>query len=209
MLRRSAVLLLATAFLIPALVAAYISPGEPTGYVSDFAGILKAEDRASMEAKLESFEASTGNEIAVVTVTSLGGDTIENYAVELFEEWGIGKEREDNGVLMLVALEEREMRIEVGYGLEGALTDAQSYWIINNELKPAFQRGDYAAGINAGVDKVIAATQGEIIAEDSPEPQAFNFNFLIFGFVAFQWLLAILARSKSWWAGGVFGALGG
>ena len=111
---------------------AYSSPGSPTGYVNDFAEILSTETRASLEELLSSTDASTSAQVAVVTIKSLDGDTIENYAEKLFQEWGIGQKGKDNGVLLLVAVDDRKVRIEVGYGLEGALTDAESSWIRNN-----------------------------------------------------------------------------
>ena len=134
--------------LIPFVVFAYQNPGIPTGFVNDFAEMLTAEQRQSLEKKINDFEKTTGNELSVVTVSGLGGDTIENFAVKLFEDWGIGKKNKDNGVLLLIARDERQFRIEVGYGLEGALTDARSFWITQNILRPAFQKGDYYGGIS-------------------------------------------------------------
>jgi len=119
---------------------AYTNPGSPTGFVNDFAGVFSGEQKATLEQKLVTFEKETSNEITVVTIKALDGDTIENFAVKLFEDWEIGKKDKDNGVLVLLAMDDRQMRIEVGYGLEGALTDAQSFWIINKIMKPAFQQ---------------------------------------------------------------------
>jgi len=204
-------------FLIPVLALAYSNPGQPSGFVNDFAGMLSAEQKQQLETKLTDFEKTTGNEIAVATIPNLGGDTIENFAVKLFEEWKIGKAKNDNGVLLLIAKDDREMRIEVGYGLEGALTDAQSYWIIQNIMRPAFQAGDYDAGIIGAVDKILAATKGEYVPSANQQSAknkiGWNFNtietFGFFGLFIFMWLGAILARSKSWWAGGVIGAIAG
>src|SRR5690348_9508325 len=99
------------------------SHSKPQGYVSDFAHVLSSDTRQALEAKLSNFERATTNEIAVVTVPSLEGDTEEDYAVRLFKEWGIGKKGKDNGVLILIAPHERRARIEVGYGLEEVLPD--------------------------------------------------------------------------------------
>jgi len=191
-------------------VLAYYNPGQPSGFVNDFAGVIDENTKQSLEQKLAGFEKESSNEISVVTVKNLGGDYIENFASELFKEWGIGKEKQDNGVLVLVAVEDRKMRVEVGYGLEGALTDAQSNWIINNEMKPAFTVGKYGEGINLAVDKIIGATKGEYIASDNNNNGASNWNWeFIFWIVIglFMWLAAILGRSKSWWAGGVIGGV--
>src|SRR3989338_3070382 len=146
---------------------AYYNPGTPDGFVNDFAGIIEAETKQQLEQKLSAFAATTSNEIAVVTINNLDGDYIENFSAQLFKEWGVGKANEDNGILLLVAVDDRQMRIEVGYGLEGALTDAQANWIINNELKPAFQDQEYGAGIAKAVDTIISATEGEYVPVDT------------------------------------------
>lgn len=199
---------------LPLAAAAYVSPGKPSGFVNDFAGILKPSERQELEARISAFEKATSDEISVVTIKDLGGDTIENYAVKLFEEWKIGKAGKDNGVLILVALDDRQMRIEVGYGLEGDLTDLQSSWIINRVMVPAFQTGDYFGGLSGAVEKVEAAVGGEAIPSEQPEPalpaNLANISwFFIIAFIFFFRIAAILlGRSPSWWAGGVLGAVG-
>lgn len=190
----------------------YYSLGQPAGFVNDYAEMMSGAARQSVEVRLQQFEKETSNEISVVTIESLKDDTIENFAEKLFKEWGIGKEDKDNGVLLLIAKEDRQMRIEVGYGLEGALTDAQSFWIIQNVMRPAFQTENYDQGISESVDKIIAATKGEYVpSQTQTETRGINFKtietLLFFAFFVFIWLGAILARSKSWWAGGVIGAI--
>lgn len=196
--------------LIPAIVFAYQNPGTPTGFVNDFAGIFTAEQKQSLETKISNFEKDTSNELSVVTIPNLGGDTIENFAVKLFQDWGIGKKNKDNGILLLIARDDRQMRIEVGYGLEGALTDAQSFWIIQNVLKPSFQSGDYYGGINGGVDSIVSITKGEF-KPDTNSNKGFNANSIFFllwvSWIFFVWMGSILARSKSWWGGGVVGGV--
>lgn len=214
---RWAAYVLLVAALVPSAALAYVSPGlpaqagAPRGFVNDFAGMLTPSEVEGLNAKLTSLEVETGAEIAVVTVSSLGGDTVENFAVELFKEWGIGKESEDNGVLLLVARDDRAVRIEVGYGLEGALTDAQSYWIIENDIVPAFREGKFSAGITAAVGKIAAAVRGEYVpgAEPPPVSSRLNVNWVWVVLFVPLWLGSILARSKSWWAGGVIGAVVG
>ncbi len=191
---------------------AYFSPGSPAGFVNDYAKMMSDGTRAQLETKLTRFEKDTSSEISVVTINSLQGDTIENFAVKLFKEWGIGKKDKDNGALLLIAKDDRQMRIEVGYGLEGALTDAQSYWIIQNIMRPAFQAENYDAGINGAVDKIIAATKGEYVPSETSSDSGKKDNFDSFEWFIFLlflpiWLSSILARSKSWWAGGVIGAI--
>lgn len=200
-------------FITPLLAWGYTSPGQPSGYVNDFATLLNVDQRTSLEQQLSDYEKETSNEITVVTIASLDGDTIENYAEKLFQEWGIGKEQNDNGVLLLIARDDRKLRIEVGYGLEGALTDAASGSIIRNIITPAFKEGDYPKGITEGSQAIMQATKGEYVPNNSANGGEGSFggimNFLFYGFFGLIWLSAVLARSKSWWAGGVVGALGG
>lgn len=193
---------------LPITVGAQTLPDAPSGYVTDAANVLSAETKAALEARLTALDASTTEQIAVVTVPSLEGDYIEHYAAQLFEKWGIGEAKKDTGVLLLLALEERELRIEVGYGLEGALPDSVADRIIRETLVPRLREGDYDGAISAGVESVIAAIQGEYVAapgngaEFSFDPEALIF-FLIFGL---QWFAAMLGRTKSWWLGGIIGA---
>ena len=149
-------------------VFAYSSPNSPEGFINDFANMIGATAKQALEQKLVQFEKDTSNEISIVTINSLAGDTIENFAVKLFEEWKIGKDSKDNGILLLISKEDKKMKIEIGYGLEGALTDTQSYWIIQNIMRPAFQTGDYDGGISSAVDKIIAATKGEYVPSEQP-----------------------------------------
>ena len=194
-------------------VLAYYNPGVPSGFVNNYAGMLSDADKQKLEIKLAQFEKDSSNEISVVIIQSLEGDTIEDFAVKLFEDWQIGKAKNDNGILILIARDDSQMRIEVGYGLEGALTDAQSWWIINDIMKPAFQEGKYYKGIDRAVDKIISATKGEYLPSLPAKPTAgksFSWD-LIFSFGCFiiMWLASILGRSKSWWVGGVLGGIVG
>lgn len=190
--------LIAIILLLPVMAFAYT----PQGYVNDFAGVLTLEQKNILERRLDSFEKSTSNEFSVVIVPSLEGDYIEHYAAKLFEEWGIGKADTDNGVLLLVAIEERELRVEVGYGLEPYISDSEADSVIRNVITPEFKRGDYYTGITKGVDALIGLTNGSYVVE---EKSRLNIDpeFFIFGFI---FLLSILGSTKSWWLGGVIGA---
>jgi uncharacterized protein len=183
------------------------------GYVSDFASVLTPSERQNLESEISLYNASTSNEIAVVTVKSLDGDYIEHYAVDLFKKWGIGTKKHDNGVLLLVAIDDHKMRIEVGYGLEGALTDMLSSSIVRKEITPSFKEGKYYDGISRGVHAIILATQGEYQAEPEARQTSSSsipFEYIFLGVVmVIQFLTAILGRSKSWWAGGVLGGVVG
>lgn len=202
----------------PVLSFAYVSPGlpaqagTPSGLVNDYASLLSAESHTTLESELLALEKETGIQIAVVTIPDLSGDTIENYAVKLFEEWGIGQKGKDNGALLLISRDDRQLRIEVGYGLEGALTDALSSQIIRNIIAPNFKNGDYNTGIVEGVRAMLAATRGEYTAE--PETSSGNLQMdtgllFFFAFVVLRALTFFLARSPSWWMGGVLGGLVG
>ena len=186
----------------------WASPGNPSGLVNDFAGVLSIEQKGELESNLVSFEKETGHEISVVIIKNLGGDTIENYAEELFKEWGIGKKNADNGILFLMSLEDREMRIEVGYGLEGALTDAETKWILDDTITPFFKEGKYYDGIVAGVDKIAEAVKGEVVLGGAKKSSKIPFDtFVVIGWFLFIALASILGKSKSWWAGGIVGGI--
>src|SRR6202171_5722745 len=126
-----------------------------SGRVVDRANIIAAETRNAIEPKLADLEAKSGIQLVVATVASLEGQEIEPYANELCRSWKLGEKAKNNGVLLLVAPNEHRVRIEVGYGLEGTLTDALSKVIIANAITPRFKTGDYAGGITRGVDDII------------------------------------------------------
>ncbi|HCZ35321.1 MAG TPA: hypothetical protein DHV26_05275 [Cytophagales bacterium] len=139
-------------------------------WVHDEANVLSASAKAQMEALLQAHRDSTSTQLAVLIVPSLEGEDIDGYAVRVFEEWKLGQKGKDNGVLFLIAMQERQMRIEVGYGLEGVLTDALSSRINRNEVAPYFRQGNYEAGIQAGVVAIIKAVAGEY-TNDNPTPR--------------------------------------
>ena len=128
----------------------------PQGYVSDFAHVLDAGARASLEARLAAYDRATTNQIAIALFPDLGGVPINDFAVRLEEAWKVGRRGRDNGLLLLVALKERQVRIEVGYGLESKVTDADAGRIIRDDLAPAFQAGRYGEGLGAAVDALAA-----------------------------------------------------
>jgi uncharacterized protein len=126
-----------------------------TGRIVDQANIIPTDTRAALEPKLADLEEKSGIQLVVATVKSLEGQDIEPYANELFRSWKLGEKQKNNGVLLLVAPNERRVRIEVGYGLEGTLTDALSKIIIANAITPRFKTGDFGGGITRGVDDII------------------------------------------------------
>lgn len=155
------ILLLASlSWLAPALAA---EPSYPvlSGRVVDDANIIAPEARQRIADKIEAHEDKTSDQIVVATVPSLQGLSIEDFANGLFRHWQLGQKAKNNGVLLIVAPQERKVRIEVGYGLEGALTDALSKVIITTAIAPKFKAGDFAGGIEAGVDAIVTILAGD------------------------------------------------
>ncbi|HDM90092.1 MAG TPA: TPM domain-containing protein, partial [candidate division WOR-3 bacterium] len=144
----------------------YLQLPNPVGYVNDFAGIIDPQWESKIEAVIQEVKDKTGAEIAVVTVNSIEPyGTIEEYAVKLFEKWGIGEEEKDNGVLVVVALDIRKVRIEVGYGLEGAIPDGFAGEIIRKTIVPFFRKGSYGEGLYYGVLRLARRIAGEYNVE--------------------------------------------
>lgn len=140
--------------------------------VHDEAGVLSAETVESLEVLLKQHEDSTTNQIAVLVIPSLDGDVLEQYSLRVaHDEWKLGSANNDNGVLLLVVINDRKMRIEVGEGLEGVLPDAITSRIIRNDIAPHFREQEYDAGIRAGVEAIIGAIGGEFTADVSAETQ--------------------------------------
>lgn len=131
-----------------------------SGRVVDNAELLSSQQESRLSAQLESHESATSNQVVVVTLPSLQGTSIDDFGYQLGRHWGIGQAGRDNGVLLIVAPNERKVRIEVGYGLEGDLPDAIARAIIDNDILPAFRRNDYPGGIEAGVAAIILAIDG-------------------------------------------------
>jgi len=136
-----------------------------SGRVVDRANLLSKQTQYHLTELLQQHEDQTSNQLVVVTVPDLQGLTIEEYGYQLGRHWKIGQEGKDNGVLLIVAPNERKVRIEVGYGLEGALTDALSANIIHTKILPRFKTGDFDGGVTAGVESIIAAVKNEYVAE--------------------------------------------
>jgi len=138
-------------------------------HVHDEAKLLSQHTVDEVERQLSVYEDSTSNQIAILIINSLDGEVLEEYALRVAEKWKLGQKDKDNGVLLLIAVDDHKMRIEVGYGLEGVLTDALTSRIIRNELAPKFRKDDFDAGIISAVNAIIAAIGGEYTAADSGE----------------------------------------
>jgi len=154
--------------LAPAMAQALDVP-RPRGYVTDLAGVLPGEFVDSLELALAAYERDTSNQIAVLVVPTLAGDNLESFSLRVAEKWRLGQAGRDNGVLLLVAMAERKIRIEVGYGLEGAIPDSLAGQIIRREMAPKFRQGDFAGGIEAAVSALQQAAAGAYQAA-APDP---------------------------------------
>ncbi len=138
-----------------------LKPASPPRLVNDFAGALWSSSVQYLENKLVLFDKATSNQIAIITVHSLNGYAIADYAHQVANRWGIGNKEKDNGVLLLVAVDDQEVYIAVGNGLEGVITDALCGRIIRNEIVPAFKEGNFYEGLDKGTDALIKASKGE------------------------------------------------
>ena len=189
-----------------------------TGRVVDQTGTLSSDDIASLTQKLRDIEARKGSQIAVLIVPATAPEEIEQYSIRVAEAWKIGRKKIDDGAILLVAKNDHKLRIEVGYGLEGALTDVTTRRIIDEIITPKFRSGDFAGGISAGVDRIIGVIDGEPLP--APQRQAtfaggqdrFDIMFnpvILFGvFVAGAVLRTMLGRLiGSVATGGIFGVL--
>ena len=135
-------------------------------HVHDEARILSQATVDALEKQLVAYQDSTSNEIAILTITSLDGDALEDYSMRVVEKWKLGKDKKDNGVLLLIVVDDHKMRIETGYGLEGVLTDAMSSRIIRNELAPHFRQNQYGEGVVAGINAIIKTIGGEYTSDE-------------------------------------------
>ena len=151
--------------------AALAQPQFPalSGRVVDNAGLLGQNTKFRLTQLMQQHEQETSNQLVVVTVPDLQGLTIEEYGYQLGRHWQIGQKGKDNGALLIVAPNERKVRIEVGYGLEGALTDALSANIIHTKILPQFRTGDFDGGVTAGVESIISAIKNEYVAEPAED----------------------------------------
>ncbi len=204
-------LVLSLLSIVPVRAAFSVPPND--GFVTDAAGILSIDQRQTLSEFLTAYRDATTNEIAVVILQSLEGEPIENAGLAIARAWGVGSQSKNNGLLLLVSYDDRQVRFDTGHGLEGALPDIVLGGIIDTDLVPHFRDGNYFDGIRQALDSVIKHIGGEYTAErydvKGTEPSsAVSFLFVV-GFVLFQWLLSVLGRTKSWWLGGVFGAIGG
>ena len=201
-----ALLALACAVPVVALEVPYLS-----GRVNDLAGMVDEATETRVAEKLAGLEQATGAQVAVLTIESLEGEPLEDFSLRVAETWGLGREEQDDGVLLLIAKNDRKMRIEVGYGAEGRLTDAQTGRILNNVVRPAFRDGRFSQGVEGGVDAIIGALQGELeaiplaappatgIHPDGPlGPRLAFFGFFLMILSVFAWRALVTEGCSGW-----------
>jgi uncharacterized protein len=202
------------------LKAQEISVPQLHEHVTDFTNTLQFSEWRSLETQLKRFEDSTSTQIAVVMIQSLQGDDITDYSLKIAEANKIGTKGKDNGLLILIAKDDKAIRFEVGYGLEGSLPDALCDQIIRNEIRPRFRDGDYYGGISAGLDAVIKTTKGEYKTEGRTRDKVTNLGsvllsviiFVIFGISIFgggrRYGISSRGHYQSGYWGGGFGGGG-
>lgn len=180
-------------------------------YVVDETGTLTSSQISSLNTRLVEFDKATSNQIIVYLIPSLNGEPIENVSVEIARKNKIGKKDNNNGVLVLVAMNDRKMRIEVGYGLEGALTDAVASQIIRNDMQPEFKAGRYYEGIDKAVNDIVAVTKGEYKGDGKKKGKdygAYLIIIVIFVFLFFAIIINIIKRIFGFGRGMITGRRG-
>lgn len=176
-----------------------------TGRVNDYAKLLSPQAKARLDAELADFERSDSTQVVVLTIPSLEGESLEEYSIKVAEAWGIGQKGKDNGVLLLVSKGDRKVRIEVGYGLEGKLTDALSGRIIDYAIVPQFKTGNFDAGITDGVSAIMQAVRGEYKAPPSHKGKGGDDNAVFGLFILAIILTAVLSGLPAPARAGIFG----
>ncbi|MDD2735885.1 MAG: TPM domain-containing protein [Desulfuromonadaceae bacterium] len=193
--------------LLPHLACALEVP-QLRGRVNDYANMLSPGASQRLEQTLADFERSDSTQIVVLTINSLEGESLEEYAIKVAEAWKIGRTKLDNGAILLIAKQERKIRIEVGRGLEGVLTDLVSGRIIRGDMAPYFKKNDYDAGITAGVSSVIQVVRGEYTAQPRDLKQGKKSAEPVFTLLIFLLVAVVFLGSFSKFLGGAAAAAG-
>src|SRR5690606_22289460 len=166
----------------------------PPRLVNDFAKILNSQEVQYLEQKLVAYDDSTSTQITIVTLNSIGGDDINLYTAELAEKWHIGQKGKDNGLIMLLSMEDKKISIQVGYGLEHIVTDAISKRIIEEYILPEFRKGDFGAGLNEGANQVIKALAGEFKGKGKSVNK--NTPWIPIGFLILLILITLVGKNR-------------
>jgi uncharacterized protein len=175
----------------------------PPRLVNDFAGVLSPGEVQQLEQQLVNYDDTTSNQIAIVTVKTLDDYPIDEYALKILRDWGVGNKRTNNGIVILAAIEDRKIRIEVGYGLEGAIPDITANHIIQNDIAPNFRSGNYYEGLSKASASIIKAAAGEYKAPKGYRPKKTGKGFPI-GLIVFVIIMIALFAGRSRGGGGGF-----
>jgi uncharacterized protein len=184
-------------------LAADTLPPPPAHYFNDYAGLIGAADAQRLDAKLKAFDEQTSNQVVVAVFPELPSPSLEDFTIRTAQSWRAGREKLDNGIVLFVFVKDRKSRIEVGYGLEGALPDVTAKQILDDTMAPRFRAGDFAGGLEAAIDAIIAATRGEYKAEP-PQPTAMGWFLtllMVLLFLAvFLFVIRAAYRNRDAWA---------
>jgi len=219
-------LVIVLCWLVPARTAFALDVPKLSARVNDYANLLPADAEKRLEDRLAAYEQASGSQFAVLTIESLEGDPLEDFSIRVVEQWKLGEKKQDNGLLLLVAKQDRKVRIETGYGLEGSITDAVSSRVIRNQIAPAFRSGDYAGGISSAMESLMTVASGgklDLPERAQAQPQrrkrSFDPGILLFVIFGIPFLLPLLARGRrsgrrgggfyGGYYGGGFGGFGG
>jgi uncharacterized protein len=229
MMRKArAVVSLAAAVLLASAAGARAQspPPAPAHYFNDYAGVVAPDVAARLDQKLKAFDDQTSSQIVVAVFPELPSPSLEDFTVRAAQAWRVGRSKLSNGAVLFVFVKDRKMRIETGYGLEGALPDATAHRIIEERITPAFRNNNYAGGLEAGIDAMMAATRGEYTASPAPARGGGSGGFGSSFFLVLLVLFIVIALSRSgrrgrtygrrgywgggpWWWGGGGGGFGG
>lgn len=198
----------------PTIAAVQTAYPTPTGYVNDTAHIFSTEEKSDLETRLAGFEKETSNEIALLTVPTTGDETIEEYSIHVADRWKVGKKGRDNGIIFTIAVNDHRMRLEIGRGLEGVIPDLIATTILDTYARPKFRQNDYFGGVTDVLEQLTKAAKQEFAMPNADDTQTqsasmnanaiFFFLWIVIGL--FSALTHYMARTKSWWLGGVVGA---
>jgi len=222
--------LAASVFLATAVARAQSPPPAPAHYFNDYAGVVAPDVAARLDEKLKAFDDQTSSQIVVAVFPELPSASLEDFTVRAAQAWRVGRTKLSNGAVLFVFVKDRKVRIETGYGLEGALPDATAHRITDERIVPAFRNNDYAGGLESGVDAIMAATRGEYTASPAPvgaAPASGGFGSSFFLVLLVLFIVIAMSRSgrqgrtygrrgywgggRGWWGGGGLGGgnLGG
>lgn len=203
----SCILYLASCILFPVQAHALDVP-KVQGYVNDYADMISPSAKAQLESELKNFEQTDSTQIVILTIPSLKGEAIEDFGIKVAESWKVGQKGKDNGIIFIAAKQDRKMRVEVGRGLEGSLTDLMTGRIIDLVVKPRFKRGDFDGGFIAGVTALIDASRGEFKAEGDRRVKRRDTSSRFMTFLIFGAFVILFLGSISRILGGAAGAIG-